>query len=162
MSDHFDRLRAAIARAEAAYVPPPMDAIRLLCDLCQVLDPIKRNGLRTLLQALTANKTALETPSVTQAFLEQAPAVVGAVLWRQCCEKQRPRGRRWWRREPAGLVARCPVAMCLVSTNPRKQTPRPVRPEDALRQVQLALEKRRDRPALGRLVLWLVRCPGEG
>ena len=92
MSDHFDKLRAAIARAEAAYVPPPMDAIRLLCDLCQVLDPIKRNGLRTLLQALTANKTALEIPSVTQAFLEQAPAVVGAVLWRQCCEKQRPRG----------------------------------------------------------------------
>ena len=92
MSDHFDKLRAAIARAEAAYVPPPMDAIRLLCDLCQVLDPIKRNGLRTLLQALTANKTALEIPSVTQAFLERAPALVGADLWRQCCEKQRPRG----------------------------------------------------------------------
>ena len=92
MSDHFDKLRAAIARAEAAYVPPPMDAIRLLCDLCQVLDPIKRNGLRTLLQELTAKKTAREIPSVTQAFLEQAPAVVGAVLWRQCCEKQRPRG----------------------------------------------------------------------
>ena len=77
MSDHFDRLRAAIARAEAAYVPPPMDAIRLLCDLCQVLDPIKRDGLRTLIQELKAN------------FLAKAPAVVSSDLWRECCEKQR-------------------------------------------------------------------------
>ena len=91
MSDHFDKLRAAIAQAEARALPP-MDADRLLRDLCQVLDPTKRNGLRTLLQALTANKTERDMPSVTQAFLEQAPAVVGADLWRQCCEKQRPRG----------------------------------------------------------------------
>ena len=88
MSDHFDKLRAAIAQAEARALPP-MDLLR---DLCQVVDPIKRNGLRTLLQELKAKKTALEIPSVTQAFLERAPAVVGADLWRQCCEKQRPRG----------------------------------------------------------------------
>ena len=106
MSDHFDKLRAAIAQAEARALPPPMDANTLLRDLCQVLDPTKRNELRTLLQALTANKTALETPSVTQAFLEQAPAVVGAVLWRQCCEKQRPRG------DPV------PGPACLLYTSP--------------------------------------------
>ncbi|CAH0371963.1 unnamed protein product [Pelagomonas calceolata] len=94
MSDQLDKLCAAIAQAEAR-APPPMaanDAIRLYVDLCQVVDPIKRNGLRTLLQELTAKKTAREIPSVTQAFLERAPALVGAVLWRQCCEKQRPRG----------------------------------------------------------------------
>ena len=90
MSDHFDKLRAAIAQAEARALPP-MDADQLLRDLRdQVLDPIKRNGLRTLLDALTANKTEQDMPSVTQAFLEQAPAVVGADLWRACCEKQRP------------------------------------------------------------------------
>ena len=92
MSDHFDKLRAAIAQAEARALPP-MDADQLLRDLRdQVLDPIKRNGLRTLLDALIANKTEPDMPSVTQAFLEQAPAVVGADLWRECCEKQRPRG----------------------------------------------------------------------
>ena len=52
------------------------DAIRLYVDLCQVVDPIKRNGLRTLLQELTAKKTAREIPSVTQAFLERVPALV--------------------------------------------------------------------------------------
>ena len=36
------------------------------------------------------------------------------------------------------------------------ESPRTARPEDALRDVQRALEKRRDRPALGRLVLRLV------
>ena len=92
MSDHFDKLRAAIAQAEARALPPPIDANTLLRDLCQVLDPTKRNELRTLLQALTANKTESDMPSVTQAFLEQAPAVVGADLWHACCEKQRPRG----------------------------------------------------------------------
>ena len=92
MSDHFDKLRAAIAQAEARALPP-MDADQLLRDLRdQVLDPTKRNRLRTLLQALIANKTEPDMESVTQAFLEQAPAVVGADLWRQCCEKQRPRG----------------------------------------------------------------------
>ena len=90
MSDHFDKLRAAIAQAEARALPPPIDANTLLRDLCQVLDPTKRNELRTLLDALTANKTEPDMPSVTQAFLEQAPAVVGADLWRACCEKQRP------------------------------------------------------------------------
>ena len=88
MSDHFDKLRAAIARAEARALPP-MDADQLLRDLRdQVLDPTKRNRLRTLLQALIANKTEPDMESVTQAFLEQAPAVVGADLWRECLEKQ--------------------------------------------------------------------------
>ena len=76
MSDHFDKLRAAIAQAEARALPPLMDANTLLRDLCQVLDPTKRNELRTLLDALTAKKTAREIPSVTQAFLERAPALV--------------------------------------------------------------------------------------
>ena len=53
--------------------------------------------------------------------------------------------------------ARRPVAVQLVSTNPRRTTPRPARPKDALWQVRPALWKRRDRPALGRLVLRLVR-----
>ena len=44
-----------------------MDVHRLLDDICQVLDPIKRNGLRTLVQELTAQKAAREIPSVTQA-----------------------------------------------------------------------------------------------
>ena len=79
-----------------------------------------------------------------------------ASMLREAAPARRPgtwtrRGRRWWRREPAGLVARCPVAMCLVSTNPRRQTPRPARSEDALRQMQPPLGKWRDRPALGRL-----------
>ena len=69
-----------------------MDVNRLLVDLCRVLDPVKRNGLRTLVQELKAKKAAREIPSVTQALLERAPAVVGADLWRECCEKQRPRG----------------------------------------------------------------------
>ncbi len=69
-----------------------MDVNRLLLDLCQVLDPVKRNELRTLVQELKAKKAAREIPSVTQALVEQAPAVVGADLWRECCEKQRPRG----------------------------------------------------------------------
>ena len=56
MSDHFAKLRAAIAQAEARALPP-IDANTLLRDLCQVLDPTKRNELRTLLDALTANKT---------------------------------------------------------------------------------------------------------
>ena len=66
-----------------------MDVHRLLDDICQVLDPIKRNGLRTLVQELTAQKAAREIPSVTKALVERAPAVVGADLWRECCEKQR-------------------------------------------------------------------------
>ena len=69
-----------------------MDVHRLLDDICQVLDPIKRNGLRTLVQELTAKKAAREIPSVTKALVERAPAVVGAELWHACCEKQRPRG----------------------------------------------------------------------
>jgi hypothetical protein len=68
-----------------------MDVNRLLDDLCQALDPIKRNGLRTLVQELTAQKAARKIPSVTKALLVWAPAVVGADLWRECCEKQRPR-----------------------------------------------------------------------
>ena len=66
-----------------------MDVHRLLDDICQVLDPIKRNGLRTLVQELTAQKAAREIPSVTKALVERAPAVVGADLWHACCEKQR-------------------------------------------------------------------------
>ena len=66
-----------------------MDVHRLLDDICQVLDPIKRNGLRTLVQELTAKKAAREIPSVTKALVERAPAVVGADLWHACCEKQR-------------------------------------------------------------------------
>ena len=54
-----------------------MDVNRLLVDLGQGLDPIKRDGLRTLIQELKAN------------FLAKAPAVVGSDLWRECCEKQR-------------------------------------------------------------------------
>ena len=69
-----------------------MDVNRLLVDICQALDPVKRNGLRTLVQELTAKKAAREIPSVTKALVERAPAVVGADLWRECCEKQRPRG----------------------------------------------------------------------
>ena len=65
-----------------------MDVHRLLDDICQVLDPIKRNGLRTLVQELTAQKAAREIPSVTKALVERAPAVVGPDLWRACCEKQ--------------------------------------------------------------------------
>ena len=64
MSDQLDKLCAAIARAEAR-APPPMaanDAIRLYVDLCQVVDPIKTDGLRTLLQELTAKKTARADP----------------------------------------------------------------------------------------------------
>ena len=37
------------------------------------------------------------------------------------------------------------------------ESPRPGRPEDALQHVQLPLGTRRDRPALGRLVMRLVR-----
>ena len=66
-----------------------MDVHRLLDDICQVLDPIKRNGLRTLVQEPTAQKAAREIPSVTKALVERAPAVVGADLWHACCEKQR-------------------------------------------------------------------------
>ena len=44
-----------------------MDVNRLLLDLCQVLDPVKRNELRTLVQELKAKKAAREIPSVTQA-----------------------------------------------------------------------------------------------
>ena len=76
MSDQLDKLCAAIAQAEAR-APPPMDVNRLLVDLGQGLDPIKRDGLRTLIQELKAN------------FLAKAPAVVGSDLWRECCEKQR-------------------------------------------------------------------------
>ena len=65
-----------------------MDVNRLLVDLCQTLDPVKRNGLRTLVQELTAT---CEISAVSQAFLERAPAVVGADLWHTCCEKQRRR-----------------------------------------------------------------------
>ena len=43
-----------------------MDVNRLLLDLCQVLDPVKRNELRTLVQELKAKKAAREIPSVTQ------------------------------------------------------------------------------------------------
>ena len=35
-----------------------MDVNRLLADLCRVLDPVKRNGLRTLVQELKAKKAA--------------------------------------------------------------------------------------------------------
>ena len=66
-----------------------MDFNRLLDDLFQALDPVKRIELRALLHELTATR---DIPSVNQAILERAPAVVGADLWRQCCEKQRPRG----------------------------------------------------------------------
>jgi len=65
-----------------------MDFNRLLVDLCRVLDPVKRNGLRTLVQELKAKKAAREIPSVTEALLERAPAVVGADLWFECLEKQ--------------------------------------------------------------------------
>ena len=40
-----------------------MDVNRLLLDLCQVLDPVKRNELRTLVQELKAKKAAREIPS---------------------------------------------------------------------------------------------------
>ena len=69
-----------------------MDVNRLVVDICQAIDPVKRNRLRTLVQELTAKKSAREIPSVTQALVEQLPAVVGADLWHACCEKQRPRG----------------------------------------------------------------------
>ena len=61
-----------------------MDFNRLLDDLFQALDPVKRIGLRALLHELTATR---DIPSVNQAILERAPAVVGADLWRQCCER---------------------------------------------------------------------------
>ena len=66
-----------------------MDVNRLLVDICQALDPVKRNRLRTLVQELTARKAAREIPSVTKALVERAPAVVGADLWHACCEMQR-------------------------------------------------------------------------
>ena len=66
----------------------PMDVNRLVVDICQALDPVKRNRLRTLVQELTAKKAAREIPSVTKALVERAPAVVGPDLWRACCEKQ--------------------------------------------------------------------------
>ena len=119
-----------------------MDVNRLLLDLCQVLDPVKRNELRTLVQELKAKKAAREIPSVTQALVEQAPAVVGADLWRECCEKQRPRGDPVPEppEQPAAAggsppESRRPVAVRLVSTDRRPAARRPARPEDALRQV---------------------------
>ena len=65
-----------------------MDVNRLLVDLCQALDPVKRKTPH-LGPGAHSQKAAREIPSVTKALVEQAPAVVGADLWHACCEKQR-------------------------------------------------------------------------
>ena len=58
-----------------------MDFNRLLDDLFQALDPVKRIGLRALLHELTATR---DIPSVNQAILERAPAVLVLAGGRPC------------------------------------------------------------------------------